>query len=358
MNTERIILHLDMDSFYASVEVREHPGLKGKPVIVGADPKGGAGRGVVSTCSYEARAFGIHSAMPISRAYYLCPDAVFVRPSFPLYSAASRRIMEILKRRSEKFQQVSIDEAFLDISSAGDYGTATDLALEIKREIREKEGLTCSIGVAPAKIVAKIASDYRKPDGLTVVPPGEVEQFLFPLPVGKIPGIGKKTGTELASMGIVTIGDLAGTDIQVLIGRFGKWGLHMHSLAHGADDEEVLEREGYKSTSRESTFEQDTEDSDFLISVLDELADDISQSLKKDGVLWKTATIKVRYQGFLTHTRSRTIYRSTADPSTLRAIARILLAEMLDGRKVRLIGLRVSALEKADMAQRRIDDFF
>ncbi len=347
-----------MDSFYASVEVREHPGLKGKPVVVGAGPKGGAGRGVVSTCSYEARAFGIHSAMPISRAYLLCPDATFIRPSFPLYSAASRRIMEILKDRSQKFQQVSIDEAFLDISSAGDYGAAAEMARSIKREIREREGLTCSIGIAPAKIVAKIASDYRKPDGLTVVPPGDLEQFLFPLPVGKIPGIGKKTGAELGSMGIVTIGDLAGTDIQVLIGRFGKWGLHMHSLAHGEDDDEVLEREGYKSASRESTFEQDTEDSGFLASVLDELADDISQSLKKDGVLWKTVTIKVRYQGFLTHTRSRSISRSTSDPSTLRAIARILLAEMLDGRKVRLIGLRVSTLEKADMAQRRIDDFF
>lgn len=347
-----------MDSFYASVEVRVHPELKGKPVIVGADPKGGAGRGVVSTCSYEARAFGIHSAMPISRAYSLCPDAVFIRPSFPLYAGASRRIMEILKRRSEKFQQVSIDEAFLDISSAGDYGAAAETALEIKQEILEKEGLTCSVGVAPSKIVAKIASDYRKPDGLTIVQPGEVRTFLFPLPAGKIPGIGKKTGTELASMGIVTIGDLAGADIQMLIGRFGKWGYHMHSLAHGQDDEEVLECEGYKSASRESTFEQDTEDSVFLASVLDELADDISQSLKKDGVLWKTVTIKIRYQGFQTHTRSRSIYRSTADPSTLRAISRILLAEMLDGRKVRLIGLRVSTLEKVDMAQRRIDDFF
>ncbi len=347
-----------MDSFYASVEAGEHPELKGKPVVVGADPKGGTGRGVVSTCSYEARACGIHSAMPISRAYNLCPDAIFVRPSFPLYNAASRRIMEILKRRSGKFQQVSIDEAFLDISSSGDFRAAAETALEIRREILEKEGLTCSIGVAPAKIVAKIASDYRKPDGLTVVAPEEVENFLFPLPVGKIPGIGKKTGAELASMDIRTIGDLAGTDIQVLIGRFGRWGLHMHSLAHGADDDEVLEREGYKSASRESTFEQDTDDSRFLAAVLDELADDISQGLKKDGVLWKTATVKVRYQGFLTHTRSRTMDRSTGDSATLRAIARVLLAELLDGRKVRLIGLRASTLEKVDNAQRRIDDFF
>jgi len=189
----RIILHVDMDSFFASVEVRENPALKVKPLVVGADPKGGKGRGVVSTCSYEARKYGIRSGMPISCAFHLCPDAVFLPVNFELYIRVSKKVMEILKRYADTFEQVGIDEAFLDISSGGTLETASHLAQKIKEEIYEREKLTCSISIGPTKIVAKIASDFRKPDGLTLVDLEHVEEFLFSLKVGKIPGIGRKT---------------------------------------------------------------------------------------------------------------------------------------------------------------------
>ncbi|MDP3563069.1 MAG: DNA polymerase IV, partial [Methanoregula sp.] len=179
-NPQRIILHLDMDSFYASVEVQANPELRGKPVVIGADPKNGTGRGVVSTCSYEARAFGIRSAMPISQAYVLCPHAIYLPPHFPRYADASSAVMAILKSHNLPFQQVSIDEAFLDVSSLGDYSMATDLASRIRNDIRTQLGLTCSIGIAPTKVVAKIASDVDKPDGLTVVEPENIFSFLAP----------------------------------------------------------------------------------------------------------------------------------------------------------------------------------
>ncbi|MCK9308165.1 MAG: DNA polymerase IV, partial [Methanoculleus sp.] len=247
----RIILHVDMDSFFASVEVRCDPSLAGRPVIVGADPKGGAGRGVVSTCSYEARRYGVHSGMPISRAYALCPHGVYLPVNHPLYARVSGEIMAILRRHADRFEQVSIDEAYLDVSGAGGFAAAEALAAAIKREIREEEGLTCSIGVAPGKVVAKIASDYRKPDGLTVISPGEVVGFLAPLPAAKMPGVGAKTGEDLQRMGIRTIGDLSRRDVQDLTARFGRHGVLMHRLARGTDDAEVQGREGYKSVSRE-----------------------------------------------------------------------------------------------------------
>jgi DNA polymerase IV (DinB-like DNA polymerase) len=241
MDPSRIILHVDMDSFFASIEAREHPEYRGRPLVVGADPKGGKGRGVVSTASYEARKFGIRSGMPISRAFALCPDAVYLPPDFPLYVRVSGEVMEILRAYSGHLHQVSIDEAFLDISPAGGYAGAGELARRIKAEIREKEGLTCSIGIGPSRIVAKIASDLRKPDGLTVVEPDQVLDFLAPLPVGRIPGIGKKTGAELARMGIRTIGELREADVQSLQSRFGRWGIHMHELANGRDVHEGRE---------------------------------------------------------------------------------------------------------------------
>jgi DNA polymerase IV (DinB-like DNA polymerase) len=230
-----IILHMDMDSFFASVEVRENPSLRGLPVIVGADPKRGTGRGVVSTASYEARRCGVRSGMPISRAYHLCPDAVFLPVNFPLYIATSERIMQIVSGYGEGLEPVSIDEAYLDVTKAGSFDAAVELAVRMKEEIRSKEYLTCSIGIGPSRVVAKIASDMQKPDGLTIVRPEEVDTFLGPLPVRKLPGIGKKTEKELIERGISTIGQLAGTDIQVLQSLFGMWGVYMHTLALGQD---------------------------------------------------------------------------------------------------------------------------
>jgi len=345
-DNKMIVFHIDMDSFFASIEMREKPELTGKPVVVGADPKGGKGRGVVSTCSYEARKYGIHSGMPISRAYKLCPTAVFLPVNFPLYIKASGEVMNILRSYAGKFQQVSIDEAYLDVSSIGSFEAARELALRIKKEIVEKEKLTCSIDVGPNKIVAKIASDYKKPDGLTIVEPSHVREFLSPLPVRKILGIGKKTEAELKDMGINTIGQLAAFDVQLLISRFGKWGIYMHELATGIDESEVIEEECCKSISRETTFEEDTDNAEILNRTMEELAEDVHRSLLDEGFLFKTLTIKVRYKGFITRTRAHTLAHYTDDIGTIKDTSKALLKQFIDGKMVRLIGVRLSRLEK------------
>jgi DNA polymerase IV (DinB-like DNA polymerase) len=357
MDSPRIILHLDMDSFYASVEERERPELRGRPIVVGADPKGGHGRGVVSTASYEARKSGIRSGMPISRAYSLCPGAEYLPPDFPLYLEVSRRVMEILGRYSGELHQVSIDEAFLDMTPVGDYTAARELARRIKDEIREKERLGCSIGIGPSRIVAKIASDFRKPDGLTVVPPGEVRDFLAPLPVGKIPGIGKKTGGELARMGIETIGDLMKADVQVLQSRFGRWGLMMHELAWGRDVREAREEGPSRSVSREITFEEDTGDPAVLLGALDEMAGDLHATLGKEELFFRTLTLKLRYTGFITRTWSRTLPHRTNSLQTIRGLSRELLAAAPGEKSVRLVGLRLSSLQERGPDQRTIGEY-
>ncbi len=357
MSDDRIILHVDMDSFFASVERRENPNLIGKPVIVGADPKGGKGRGVVSTCSYEARKYGVHSGMPISRAYKLCPGAVYLPVNFPLYIRASENVMVILRSYAEKFQQVSIDEAYLDMSSIGSFETTKELALKIKKEILEKEKLTCSIGVGPSKIVAKIASDYKKPDGLTVIEPSQVKDFLSPLPVRKILGVGKKTETELKNIGIETIGQLANYDIQKLLSRFGKWSVYLRNLANGIDDSEVREEECCKSISRETTFDEDTDDPQILNPTMDAIAEDVQKALLEEGFLFKTLSIKVRYRGFITHTRTHTLEHFTSDINVTKDTSKSLLNEFLDGKKIRLIGIRLSNLEKTTARQKSMEEF-
>jgi len=357
MEPPRIFLHLDMDSFFASIEEREHPEYQGRPIVVGADPKGGRGRGVVSTASYEARKFGIRSGMPISRAFSLCPDAVYLTPNFPLYLKVSREVMDILRTYSDHLQQVSIDEAFLDITRAGDYTAAEDLAHRIKLEIREKDQITCSIGIGPSRIVAKIASDFRKPDGLTVVQPDQVLDFLTPLPVGRIPGIGRKTGGELALMGIRTIGDLRGTDVQVLQSRFGKWGLHMHELANGRDTHEIGEGGASRSVSRETTFEQDTDDPDTLLRALDEMAADLRNSLAGENLFFRTLTLKIRYTGFITRTWSRTLPHGTNTLKAIQDLAKALLSAAPRRGTVRLIGIRLSNLQERGAAQRSIGEY-
>ncbi|NLA99943.1 MAG: DNA polymerase IV [Methanomicrobiales archaeon] len=354
----RIVMHVDMDSFFASVEVLRNPSLAGRPVIVGADPKGGTGRGVVSTCSYEARRYGVHSGMPISRAYDLCPGAVYLPVNHPLYTRVSERIMAILSRHTGRIEQVSIDEAYLDVSDSGGFLAAETLAIAIKREILEETGLTCSVGVAPGKAVAKIASDFRKPDGLTTVRPDAVAGFLAPLPVGKIPGIGKKTGEDLRQTGILTIGDLAHRDIQEVIALMGRAGIRVHRLARGTDDAEVQDREGCKSISRETTFDVDTADPPILTATLAGLADDVAGTLHAGRLRCRNVTVKVRYRGFRTHTRSRTLPRFTADPTAIRQAASGLFEPFLNGEPVRLIGVRLSVLEGGQTRQTSIDEFF
>jgi len=338
------ILLVDMDGFFASIEVVRRPELIGLPVVVGADPKGGAGRGVVSTCSYEARECGIHSGMPISRAYRLCPDSKFLPVDMALYQAVSGRIMKILASYADTFQRVSIDEAFIRVKT-DDPEDVIETALDIKKEILAKERLTCSIGIGPNKLVAKIASDVRKPDGLTVVAPYEVCEFLDPMPVKKIPGIGKKTGQSLKSMGIETIRDLREYDARKLVLRFGKWGYRMHDLACGIDRSEVKEDRTVKSIGRELTFEEDTSDPGLIHDSIDALADATHRALSNAGYLFRTVSVKVRFEDFDTRTRSRSIGFPSSDPELVKSISKNLISEFTGVAKIRLIGIRLSNLQ-------------
>jgi DNA polymerase IV (DinB-like DNA polymerase) len=347
----QIILHMDMDSFYASVEMQRRPELQNQPVVVGADPKGGRGRGVVCTCSYEARAFGIRSAMPVSQAYILCPHAVFLPPDYPFYSRISTQIMDLLGSFGYRFLQVSIDEAFLDISPCGSYGAAAMLAVKIQEKIRCRFCLTCSVGVAPGKTVAKIASDYKKPGGLTVVEPQMVKTFLAPLPVRKIPGVGKKSEAQLLELGIRTVSDLAASDIQLLIGRFGHSAVSLHTLASGSDMSPLEDYKGARSISRETTFESDTDDPDLLVASLDTLTASVHRNLSEETLRCRTVTVKIRYHGFVTRTKSRTLSHFTGSADHIRSCTRALFREMYDGKKVRLIGIRLSSFGKPDQFQ-------
>ncbi len=341
---KRVIFHLDMDHFYTAVETRERPEINGKPVIVGADPKGGNGRGVVSTSNYVARKAGVRSGMPISRAWKLCPEAVYLPPNFPLYIRVSNEIMTIARKYPDKFEQWGIDEAFLDVSSrVKDYAEAEVLAKAIKQEIFEKEHLTCSIGVGPNKLVAKVASDYQKPDGLTIVKPDEVEKFLEPLPVRKLLWVGRKTEEKLKAFGINTIGELARYDPIVLTEAFGVAGTQMYLMAHGIDRGEVEERTEVKSMSHETTFEEDTAEPEAVLEALDALGEEVAKEARSQSLFFKTVTIKVRYENFETHTRSKTLQFMTSRSQDLKKTARELLQPYLRmDRKIRLIGVRVS----------------
>jgi DNA polymerase IV (archaeal DinB-like DNA polymerase) len=342
----RVILHVDQDAFFPSVEIREHPELNGKPVIVGADPKGGTGRGVVSSASYEARKFGVRSAMPISRAWKLCPDGVYLRPHFDLYIPASNSIMEILKSHADKFEQGGIDEAYLDISSrVKDFDEAEVFAKRLMEEVLEKTHLTCSIGVAPNKMIAKIASDFRKPCGLTVVKPEEMKDFLFPLEVRKILGIGPKTEKALLDLKIETVKDLASMKPEVMTKLFGAWGARLHEFANGLDNREVVEEYETKSIGRDTTFEKDLDDEEKILGVLDELAEEVHPDVIANGFKFKTITVRIRYEHFDTYTSSKSLSFPTNDLDILRNNAKRLIVPFLRrNKKVRLIGVRVSNL--------------
>jgi DNA polymerase IV (DinB-like DNA polymerase) len=347
---KRIIIHMDMDHFFTAVEEREHPDYKGKPVVVGADPKQGKGRGVVSTSNYEARKAGVRSGMPISRAWKLCPKAIYLPPNFPLYIEVSLEIMDIARKYADKFEQWGIDEAFLDITArAKDYAEAEALAKQIKQEILENERLTCSIGVGPNKLVAKVASDYQKPDGLTIVKEDEAERFLAPLPARRLLWVGRKTEAKLKAMGISTIGDLARYDPNVLAENFGVMGTQMHLMARGVDRSEVEQRTEVKSISHETTFEEDTDDAEAVLKALDALAEGVSKETLTQNLFFKTVTVKLRYENFETHTRSKTLQFMTNRTQDLQKTAKELLQPYLRGdRKVRLIGVRVSTFVKGE----------
>ena len=342
-----MIFHVDLDAFYASVEQRENPALRGKPIIIGADPKGGQGRGVVVACSYEARKQGLHSGQPISRAYRLCPDGVYMRPNFELYAQVSYDVMQLLRGFGDKFEQVSIDEAFLDVTQrCQNYGEAVELAKQVKSELSRAEGLTCSIGIAPNKSAAKIASDFEKPDGLTYVDPRHVKEFLSPLPVSKISGIGKKTEQRLHELGIHTIGELANYPPKQLYEKFGKVAVWLWAIANAEESVEVQESFMMKSIGAEYTFEKDTDDWHDVESRLLSLIDSVHERLVDEGMSFRTVTLKIRFTGFETYTRARSLKFHAWKKGVITESIRSLTEEFrYHPKKVRLVGVRLSGLQ-------------
>jgi DNA polymerase-4 len=343
----RTILHVDMDAFYAAVEQRDHPEYKGKPVIVGSDPKGGRGRGIVATCSYEARKFGIHSAQPISKAWKLCPQGIYVPPDMGKYARVSSRVMNILSEFTEMVEQVSIDEAFLDVTGSERlFGSGSEIAQKIKGRIREELHLTASVGVARNKFVAKVASDLNKPDGLVVVAAGREREFLSPLPIGRLWGVGQKTEAYLRKMGLERIGQLADLQHSASVARLGKSGAHLWQLAQGIDDRPVFPDESFKSIGREVTFEQDTADSTLLETTLLDLTEKVAQRLRLQGARARTITIKFRETDFSTFTRRVSLDGPVDTAEKIFPVALKLLKSLFrEGALVRLIGVYASNLE-------------
>jgi len=355
----RTILHVDFDAFYVSAEVREDPGLNGLPVVVGADPEGGKGRGVVVACSYEARKFGLRSGMPISMAFRLCPQARYIRPNWGLYEKVSEEVMATLRGFADKFEQASIDEAFLDVTSRGnDEESARKVALEVKEAVKGRHRLTCSVGVGPNKSSAKIASDRNKPDGLTVVPFVDVPGFLAPLPVSVVPGIGRKTGEFLSEKGIATIGQLQQLGGKQLINWFGKNGVWLWGVIHGEENVEVRQQEMPKSLSVERTFKEDVKDFREVRTKAADGAAELMRRVKSAGYSYKVAGIKIRFQGFETHTREKTLVSHTdSEGPLLEAVDRLLDEFEIKGRPVRLVGVRVADIQRSTSGPSRLDDW-
>ena len=339
----RTILHVDLDAFFAAVEQRDHPELRGKPVAVGM---GGTGdRGVVSAASYEARKFGVHSAMPIRTAKRLCPDCIFVPVNGALYQRVSREVMAILRRFTPLVEPISIDEAFLDVTaSRALFGDGATIARRIKDAIRDEVRLTASVGVAATKLVAKIGSDLRKPDGLVVVPPGEEAAFLAPLPISRLWGVGPQTAAALRDFGVATIGDLAAMDRAALVRRFGKHGATLVDRAHGLDGDPVDDPDAAKTIGHETTFDLDTSDPDVLERTLLALSEGVSGRLRSAGVKAGTVTVKVRDSGFNTVTRQRTLPEPTDLTEPIWRAAVELARPETRGKKIRLLGVTASHL--------------
>ncbi|HYB72642.1 MAG TPA: DNA polymerase IV [Candidatus Sulfotelmatobacter sp.] len=342
----RWIIHVDMDAFYAAVEQLDHPEYRGKPVIVGADPQGGKGRGVVSACSYEARRFGVRSALPISQAYRLCPGAIYVRPRMERYEEMSRRVFAVLRSVTDLVEPLSIDEAFLDVTGSQKlFGDAETIGRRLKARIQEATGLVASVGIAPNKFLAKIASDLGKPDGFVVVPHGGEAAFLRPLPLFRLWGVGPKTEARLARLGLRTIGDLAAFPRPTLEDLLGEAGGHLADLAHGVDDREVVPWEAAKSIGAETTFGEDTDDPERLRETLLALADRVAHRLRDEGYRAGTVTLKYRDSTFTTLTRAMTLGEPTDVSGALYRAALALLERVpRRQRKVRLLGVSASRL--------------
>ncbi len=347
----RKIIHVDMDAFFAAVEQRDKPELRGLPVVVGGDPKG---RGVVATCSYEARRFGIHSAMSAARARSLCPQAIFVRPRMEAYREASRQVMAILRSYTPLVEPLSLDEAFLDVTAATAGGTlAVEIAREVLDRIHRETGLTASAGVSYNKLLAKLASDWRKPHGLFVIPPERGLDFLAPLAVGKLHGVGPATVKKLSAMGIETISDLRTMPREILMAHFGKAGAWFYEVAQGIDGRSVQPTRQRKSAGTERTFSKNLEDRSVMLATLQEMAAQVAARLQVLALVGYTVNIKARFPDFTTVTRAHT---ATEGIGTTDAIA-ALLPELLDravpkSASVRLLGITVSSLVHVQAASR------
>lgn len=341
----KVIMHIDMDAFFASIEELDNPEYRNKPLIVGSDPKKGKGRGVVSAASYAARKFGVHSAMPISEAYRLCPDGTYILPRMERYAEVSRKIFWYLQKEFPAIEQISVDEAFVDVSGLSHiYGSPEQIGKFVKLQVKKRFSLTASVGIASSKSVAKIASDLEKPDGLTVVKRGTEIDFLATLSLQRIWGIGPVTLKRFNSLGLFTIGDLQKKNERELIEKFGKKGSHYFNMARGIDNRPVEPNTRFKSIAEERTFEVDTKDIPAIKEKLRLFSRKIMKRVRKkgQGKLPKTITLKIRFTGFETHTSSKTI-DFFDDSYTLESVSLSLLEKYLPLKKpVRLIGVQVS----------------
>lgn len=373
MKVLRIIAHLDMDAFFAAIEERDTPSFRGVPLVVGADPLGGKGRGVAATSNYLARAYGIHSATPISSAWRLSEAArragkqpvTFVSVDMQKYARVSEKVMRIVRRFIPRVEQASIDEAYGDMSWTGSYEEAQRLGCRLKEEIHSEERLTASIGIGPNKLIAKIASGYRKPDGLTVVREQQAEAFLAPLSIRVIPGIGPKTEGMLNAKNIKIVTDLRALTIHQLEGFLGKRGVDLYEKAHARDDSPVEEYSEPKSIGEQETFESDTLDSHTLLTQLDGLARGVSNRLHHEGFhSFRTVVLTVRFADFVTKSRAHTLTMATDERAVLRREAMRLMLPFLDQREnpqrklIRLLGLRVEKLSCEVNPAGLLDRFF
>lgn len=350
------IMHVDMDAFYAAIEQRDNPELKGKPVIVGGTIES---RGVVSTASYEARKYGVHSAMAMTEAHRRCPDGIYLPVDMQKYRRVSRQLMEIFHRFTPDVEAISLDEAFLDLTGSQKlFGPAEGIGMEIKRLIREELQLTASVGLSYNKFLAKLASDMDKPDGFYRILPEELEEKVWPLPIRRMMGVGGKTSQMLEQMGVTTIGQLAKVNTGLLEHLLGKQGVVMHQVANGIDDRRVEPVRESKSVGRETTFPQDICEQYLLETILFTLADDVCHTLRISGLKGKTVSIKIRYPDFRSITRAVTLeqYTSSFEP-VFAAVQDLMQHNYKDGTAVRLIGVTVSNLKKDDQIVEQQDLF-
>jgi len=363
----RIIAHLDMDAFFAAVEERDNPRIQGKPIVVGSDPMYGQGRGVVSTANYKAREYGIRSALPISKAWQFSqlakaqgkPEAIFLDVNFQKYEKASAEIMQIIQKYSPLIEQASIDEAYFELTHLKTFAKAKEICQKIKNEIKAKEKLTASVGLGPNKLIAKIASDMQKPDGLTVVGSDEsgracaelVEAFLEPLSVRKIPGIGPQTEKIFLKMGVKTVKELKAISFDIMTNTLGKWGMDLYHKIRGKDDTPLIEEYEVKSIGEQETFFQDTLDFKIIFLRLNDLCANVFRRFQENGFKkFKTIVITVRFSGFETKTKSHTLVREVGDLKVLKNEVLKLIFPFLDRRQnpqkklIRLIGVRIEKL--------------